>query len=821
MRRNSHDIATPASGSARFAAAALLLAAGAACTEAPAGTDYAPAPADPVVEVLWSPAEGVLPFPDALFLDARSHGVLPPDASPGDVRGALLRFVALNEGAPADTPAALEFSAAVDADSLAGGVALLREDGSRVDAAVSATLGGRGALVVPAAPLVAGARYVLVALGGSTGLRGAAGAPVVRSASFAFAAGDDVAVEDLPGARATADKLDRIQGIVGDNLDVAVAGGFDRDAVLVASSFTVSGAPRVVLDVQQRSGPWPSDFARDADGRTTLPPADLDGMLDPAERAVAEEAAGSVRGFSTSARVRVPLSGRADGTAGFSLYALDDPAGPAAVDGVDVTLSADASTVFLHKSPALRPARRYAVVVTADARAGGREVAPSLDAALLVAAAPLAVDGRAVTAVLSDDHARALEGARAELQPLVDAVGRDRVRMAVPFSTLDAFAFVDAAARMAADVSPAVHDVVVQSPWDRGLYAVIPHVDTVVSGTYSSLDFIDPVTLRAGAPRTGEVPFILTVPPAPADGGPIPVVVFGHGLITAKELAYLIADQLAQAGFATFAIDLPMHGERTVCLVDAHCALFQTCGADHQCKDSHGAPGSLAEGDSPWEGGPHIPLATGEAFVLVDDLVASRDHFLQGMVDLRQGLRLLGAGGLDGVAGDDVFAHDHFGWLGISLGGIFGAAMSGSTTAIDDFVLNVPGADLVVTLEDSTVLSPLLDAELNKRNIARGSDAFADFEDVAHLLLDPVDPLNLAPRATVDCPADWQHKRVILQMADTDLVVPNAATRALSAAMHVGISEYHPLVSNHGFLLDPTSLEGSAARDQAVRFLQQ
>jgi hypothetical protein len=86
-------------------------------------------------------------------------------------------------------------------------------------------------------------------------------------------------------------------------------------------------------------------------------------------------------------------------------------------------------------------------------------------------------------------------------------------------------------------------------------------------------------------------------------------------------------------------------------------------------------------------------------------------------------------------------------------------------------------------------------------------------------VLDPIDPLNLAPRATVAVPPTWSEKRLLIQMADTDRVVPNSATRVLSQITGVPIHEYHALISNHGFFLDPTSMEGAAARAQMLDFL--
>ena len=103
--------------------------------------------------------------------------------------------------------------------------------------------------------------------------------------------------------------------------------------------------------------------------------------------------------------------------------------------------------------------------------------------------------------------------------------------------------------------------------------------------------------------------------------------------------------------------------------------------------------------------------------------------------------------------------------------------------------------------------------------IAQDSEQFRDYEDLAHLVLDPVDPLNLAPRATLRRPDGWASKRLLIQAAESDRVIPNDATHILAAATGVAADEYTPLISNHHFFFDPASFEGGRARDDAYRFL--
>lgn len=819
--------------------ALLLLSATLAACDGPVGP-VASAPAtpdgDPVAapELLWAPTEGVLLFPDEAPL--RVPGVPRASAAVDGVRAELLAHTLAHGGARADTPLAIELSDKLDGASLPRALEIVRlDDGMRVAFDVVLTLEGRGARLQPRTALELGARYALVVHGGPGGLRGTESA-ARASPSFACMralAGHgpadldvDEACREVPGESAgdaeSIAALAELGAILAADLDALQQQGVPPATLIGLATFTVTEQPMAILDSGSGLGPWPSELARHDDGSARLPPVDLPGLdLESFAAATA-----GVPGFATSARMRVPFSCALDeGASRPSLFSLDEAAGFAEL-AVEHKGSADGRTAFLRRRPALAAASRYALVVTKDTTCAGTPVAPSLDAALLRASAPLAGAGRSTTALLSDAQAARLEPVRAELAPLLDelsarGVSRRDVALAVPFETLDAAAFVNAhaAALVERQVSPELSGVVNATPWDRGVWAVMPHVETVVSGYYRSLEHVDPRTLRRfpEGPVPSEVPFVLTVPPHGDE--PIPVLLFGHGLTTTKELAYLMADRLAEEGFATLAIDLPFHGERSVCMEDLHCGLGQHCNEEHRCLTGDGEAGSLAIVDSLWPDGPAVPLATGAAYILIDDLVASRDHVLQGDVDLLQALRLLESGALDATVPGMQLSREDWSWFGVSLGGIYGASLAGLTTSINSFALNVPGADFVVVLENSSVISPMLAGSLERLGIERDSERFRDYEDLARLVLDPVDPLNLAPRATVARPSGWAEKRLLIQAAESDRVIPNQATHILAAATGVSADEYTPLVSNHIFFFDPASIEGARARDDAYGFL--
>jgi pimeloyl-ACP methyl ester carboxylesterase len=221
------------------------------------------------------------------------------------------------------------------------------------------------------------------------------------------------------------------------------------------------------------------------------------------------------------------------------------------------------------------------------------------------------------------------------------------------------------------------------------------------------------------------------------------------------------------------------------------------------------------------------PISTGFAFIDVANLVGTRDHFAQALLDLMQGVRVIKGADWAAKTGGYTPDGDDIVYLGMSLGGILGANIAALEPSIGTFVLNVPGADYLSIIENSATFETLFEHALSERNAPRGSDAYFEFANVIRWLLDPVDPLNIAPHATVDPltyvdPVDGQtktmpEKRVLIQMALDDAVVPNISTRILAERMGLSISVYEPVVANHGFIFAPTS-EGGAARDEMVEF---
>jgi dienelactone hydrolase len=454
--------------------------------------------------------------------------------------------------------------------------------------------------------------------------------------------------------------------------------------------------------------------------------------------------------------------------------------------------------------------------------------------------ATLVEGGASQVSAVDDATAQMLEPVRQMATPVLDHLAadlmpRELVSAAVPFRTLSAVERLLAkrATLYEQDVRTDIVNVEVATPFERGLFLAMPQVKTIVSGEMFVLDHLDPTTRTAypdGAAQERKASFVLTIPSGIDKGEPIPVVQFGHGLMTSRELVYLIANKLADAGYAAFAVDMPYHGHRAVCVETSDCKGDGTCNEVGQCIEPDGSKGAIATIEVPFVDAEY-PVSTGFAFVEVGNLVGTRDHFAQAALDQMQALRVIRNADWVGKTGGWRLDGDDVVYLGMSLGGIIGSILTAAEPTLETFVLNVPGADYFKLIQHSDTFKSQFQHALDERGVADGSDAYFEFGNTIRWLLDPVDPLNMAQHAILDPvtyvdPVDGQQKtaptkRVLIQMAKNDAVVPNVATEVLSERMGVPISEYEPAISNHGFLFDPTSFEGRDARNEMIEFFNE
>jgi pimeloyl-ACP methyl ester carboxylesterase len=378
------------------------------------------------------------------------------------------------------------------------------------------------------------------------------------------------------------------------------------------------------------------------------------------------------------------------------------------------------------------------------------------------------------------------------------------------------------------EIFPAlVEDVVgtVYVPRVRGIRRVL-------EGTIASPSTLDPETRARredGRWSREDVHFLMTLPAKPPSGGKVPVVMFGHGLVTDRRFVLMIAGKLAEKGFAAIAFDFPFHGRRTRCtdktlaaipnffpedirrltplladdmLTMPACRAGSTCNPDGRCETRDGVITDYAS--IPLT---DMPVAGGSALIDVTDLPHISDRMRQAVVDMSAVRRSLRAADWARVTGGIELERQRVYYAGQSLGGILGAVFVALADDVERAVLNVPGADLVGLFRESTYFKPQMDAFLAHERLVDGSYEQARLLNVARWLMDTVDPHSVAHLLG--------RKQAMMQMSRGDIVIPNRVTERLRRASKLPMETYpSPL---HGDLVIPVL--GDAMLDDLVTFL--
>jgi pimeloyl-ACP methyl ester carboxylesterase len=297
------------------------------------------------------------------------------------------------------------------------------------------------------------------------------------------------------------------------------------------------------------------------------------------------------------------------------------------------------------------------------------------------------------------------------------------------------------------------------------------------------------------------IPFLLTIPnisSKPAGGWP--VVVFQHGITRNRTDMLAVADAMAAAGFATIAIDLPLHG------VTDQTSPFYVSGRERTfdldfVDNATGAPGSDGVIDD-----------SGTFFINLGNLLNSRDNARQAVADLFGLVAALPDLDIDGDGGD--FDADHIVFLGHSLGGMVGTAFLAVESGVEAGAIVAGGGGLMKLLEGSPAFGPVIVGGLAAAGLEQGTAEYEAYLVVAQTVFDSADPVNYGAAAAASQP-------LFGLMMEGDLVVPNdvvgaplSGTLPLFAAM--GISPVHATTAttlgsvtfvggDHGSLLDPTA----------------
>jgi len=803
---------------------------------------------------LFDTETGEIPMPnDALRDDDRGVLDLPTDdedLSEADV--AFREWLNTRDGWSTTLPATVRFSDAIDSATVDeenvqvwdwnGGDAFRVTDlEMRVDEDDR-----RLSVIPPRTGWERGHRYLVVVRGGDRGVRDAHGYGLEPDATFYFLRRDEQLNtvghnRAFPGST-RAERLDKGRQL--EELRVELAPYFEffedplrpaeseipRDEIATMWSFTVTTSPELAMDRDSQRVPLPFNLLLDREtGFVDLEEAEWDSELE----ADAKRQVNQLRGFGVSANLHFELTEAVDplslpgrvhvfelGSGIRDLPITTHVLGEAGEAACAVTpVPADCLHLIIEVDDShlpLSPSTTYAVVIDRGLMgASGEAIQPMPIGYFMRTDTELAIDGESQVSSLTDDLAQRLESTRAEIDGLLDGYGRENVLTAWPFTTLDAVPGVTEAARMTIDldldVPPTVEERLepleamqalfpgIESAIIRGAY--LPRVDGVdefIIGTLPSPYFLDPVTRRwneDGSYEQEPVRFYLSIPEGADPAEPLPVVIFGHAIVTDARFMMTVAGEFARRGYATISIDFPFHGERIDC-IDASlvaipnffpdvvrdltgleddilrfppCASGSdaTCGPEGQCITASGMPDEFTA--FPLVA---VQVASGAAFLDVGDLPYISDHFNQALVDLSTLLHAIRTEDWEAATGfrlDPERIH----YTGQSLGAIIGAVWVSVTPEIDRTVLNVPGADMVDLFRESTYFAPQIDEYFDDIEVANPSYEKERLLDVARWLIDSVDPHSVAHRYAED------DRAVLLQMDRGDIIIPNRTTETL------------------------------------------
>lgn len=792
---------------------------------------------DPPVTLIharFDPEAAVIPMPTDVLRDKDAGKLSLPNDTPEDLakltpaEAEFYDYLETLDGWSTLMTATVEFTGAIDPASITDGTVQVWHWGpvpARVDDVrlhLSAD-GKKLSIDPPRTGWLRGDRYFAVVRGGANGVKGQEGERVECDAAFYFLRQQErldtpeheraFPGETADKRRDNAKKLEEIREDLEGSFDfMADSRGIPRDEVAALWGFTITRHTEVAMDQPSQRIPLPIDLMIEpTTGRVDAPVAPWDTPVE----AEAKQRLAVFDGFGLSSsqlfELTQPMSATTLNENTVKLYRIDGGA-PVAVPATIEVLADKTHIVVTPKSARLAEKATYAVIVSKAARdAEGNAPVVMPIGHFLKAKAPILVDGKSQIPAIDDHDATKLEDSRQKLAAALDDIGRDDVLAAWPFTTMSVVEPLKelrlASEREGTSVNPA--SVTHMTPGEAlldfpiGIGSIL-NVGDVYNGTIESPVFLDPVTRgwRGDGGHTVEnIKFTMTVPKT-KPAGPMPVVIFGHGLVTERRFVLAVGDALAAKGYAAISIDFPYHGDRSYCakggpisVVDPTdgsltslepCQSGTTCNDLGKCVDAQGNGNKLAKFPVL-----DMPVATGAVFLEIEHIANSKDHFQQALIDLGALDRSLRNGAWQPLLGRPVDTTRIY-YAGQSLGGIMGAVFLGTSPDIKRAVLNVPGANLVPMFDDSTFFSAQMDAFFTRQHITRESYEGRRFITVAKWFMDAVDPQHLGPQAGA--------RALMIQMATLDFIIPNDNTKILQQVTGAPRRDY---VGEHAFITIP------------------
>jgi pimeloyl-ACP methyl ester carboxylesterase len=807
-------------------------------------------PPSDVIHARFDPDAKVIPMPTDILRDADAgHLDLPvddPDLTPAELE--FYGWMNTRDAWSSAMPATVELTAPIAAGTLSADsiqVWQWRETPRQVtDARVSIDEDEQKITIdAPRTGWARGGKYVVVLRGGAAGLEGKQGEKVECDAAFYFLRLTerlDVPEHEraFPGntaaeRRDNATKLEEIRVALAPYFEFFEGRGLPRTEVAALWEFTVTSQVELAMDKSSQRMPLPIDLLIDpATGRIDIPVAEWDSEVE----ARAKERLRAYDGFGTSANLMFGFTGPIDPESLDGAVELWETTDPPRRLPVDLTVLDDRMHVEIVPRQQPLPERsRFAVVVRDAVRdAEGGPIAIMPVGHFLKSQTPVAVGGLSEVDVVPDEDAVKVENVRGEVTDLLGRLDDDGdVLAAWSFTTMTVRPalddLVDQPELAGVDPDPVLgeHMTPGQAAADFPLgITSLFNVGDVYTGTIESPIFLDKMT-RAWRADNGHaieaIPYTIAVPRNVSPTRPLPVVMFGHGIMTERRFVLAVADALAARGFATVAIDFPFHGDRTYCWSEGPLSIPNpqtgeltpladpcldgfTCAADGRCVDAANQGNHLRD----W---PIIGMhqASGAAFIEIEHIANTRDHFQQTVVDLAALSYSLRRGDWEAIIGAPIDG-DQIHYLGQSLGGIIGATFVALSPEIKRAVLNVPGADTVDLFDNSGYFGTHVQAFFDREQVARDSYEGYRFMNVARWFMDAADPQGVADRLLEG------NRDVLLQMATLDFIIPNEYTLKLEELSGAPRKDY---VAEHAFLAIPIEPEYLRGVNDMASFIEE
>ncbi len=246
------------------------------------------------------------------------------------------------------------------------------------------------------------------------------------------------------------------------------------------------------------------------------------------------------------------------------------------------------------------------------------------------------------------------------------------------------------------------------------------------NGDRSNLTQFNPTPVKSSDET---VPLLLSIPKT--GSAPWPVVIFQHGITSNRTAMLAIADALASAGFATVAIDMPLHGLPETSPL--HSDIERTFDLD-LVNNTTRAPGSDNTADT-----------SGTHYINLTNLAVTRDNVRQSVADLFALFESLAT--MDYDTGGADFDTSNVYFIGHSLGAMAGIPFLALEPGVKEAVLGMPGSGIAKLLDGSASFGPVIAAGLAAAGVTKGTVDYESFMAAAQTLVDSGDPGNYAAAA--------------------------------------------------------------------------